>query len=239
MNIPRHVAIIMDGNGRWATGRGLPRIAGHEAGAESVRDITRACRSWGVQALTLYSFSTENWKRPAEEVAGLMALLGRYLLQERAEILENNIRLTTIGDTERLPLAVRASLKELMSASKANTGMVLNLALSYGGRAEILDAARKLAKKVSTGRMRVEQIDESAFAAELQTAGLPDPDLVVRTSGEFRVSNFLLWQLAYAEFYVTDTLWPDFRRDELRRAFESFGSRERRFGLTGAQVKGS
>lgn len=239
MNNPRHVAIIMDGNGRWATSRGLPRIAGHEAGAESVRDITRACREWGVQVLTLYSFSTENWKRPADEVAGLMTLLGRYLLEERSEILNNNIRLETIGETERLPLAVRASLKELMMASRKNTGMVLNLALSYGGRAEILEATRKLAKKVSTGRLRVEQIDEATFSAELQTAGLPDPDLVVRTSGEFRISNFLLWQLAYAEFYVTDTLWPDFRRDELRRAFDSFGSRERRFGQTGVQVRSS
>jgi undecaprenyl diphosphate synthase len=239
MTIPRHVAIIMDGNGRWATSRGLPRLAGHEAGAESVRDITRACREWGVQVLTLYSFSTENWKRPADEVAGLMALLGRYLLEERAEILQNNIRLETIGETDRLPLAVRASLKELMLASRKNTGMVLNLALSYGGRAEIVEATRKLAKKVATGRLRVEQIDDAAFAAELQTAALPDPDLVVRTSGEFRISNFLLWQLAYAEFYVTDTLWPEFRREELRRAFEVFGSRERRFGQTGAQVKAS
>ncbi|HNH46051.1 MAG TPA: isoprenyl transferase [Myxococcota bacterium] len=239
MTIPRHVAIIMDGNGRWATSRGLPRLSGHEAGAESVRDITRACREWGVQVLTLYSFSSENWKRPADEVAGLMGLLARYLLEERAEILQNNIRLETIGETDRLPLAVRASLKELMLASRKNTGMVLNLALSYGGRSEIVEATRKLAKKVATGRMRVEQIDEAAFSAELQTASLPDPDLVVRTSGEFRVSNFLLWQLAYAEFYVTETLWPDFRREELRLAFEAFGKRERRFGLTGAQVKGS
>lgn len=238
-SVPRHVAIIMDGNGRWATSRGLPRLKGHEAGAESVRDITRACREWGVEALTLYSFSTENWKRPAEEVSGLMALLSRYLTEERREILDNQIRLTSIGATDQLPVAVQALLKELSHASRNNKGMVLNLALSYGGRAELVEAARRLAKKAATGRLRPDQIDEASFAAELQTAGLPDPDLVVRTSGEFRISNFLLWQVAYAEFYVTDTLWPDFRRDELKKAFEMYSKRERRFGLTGAQVKGS
>lgn len=240
--VPRSVAIIMDGNGRWAQSRGLPRIAGHESGAESVRDITRACRSWGVSALTLYSFSTENWKRPADEVAGLMALLAKYLLEERAEILNNNIRLNAIGNLDQLPMAVRISLKELMHASRENarnnTGMTLTLALSYGGRAEIAEAARKLAKKVATGRMKVDAIDEAALAAELQTAGLPDPDLVIRTSGELRISNFLLWQIAYSEFYVTDTLWPDFRRAELKAAFDWFGNRERRFGMTGDQVKG-
>lgn len=236
--VPKHVAVIMDGNGRWAQARGLPRLRGHEAGAESVRDITRACREWGVKALTLYSFSTENWKRPAEEVAGLMALLAKYLVEERAEILNNGIRLEAIGETDRLPLPVRTALKEMMFASRNNKDMVLNLALSYGSRAEIVDATRKLAKKVATGRLRPDQIDEAALSAELWTAHLPDPDLVIRTSGELRLSNFLLWQIAYAELYVTDTLWPDFRRAELRKAFDAFGTRERRFGQTGAQVQG-
>lgn len=235
--VPQHVAIIMDGNGRWAESRGLPRIKGHEAGAESVRDITRACRAAGVKALTLYSFSTENWKRPPDEVAGLMALLARFLVEERSEILENGIRLQAIGQTDTLPLTVRAALKELSFASRQNSGMTLTLALSYGGRAEIVEAARSLARKAATGRLRPEQIDEAAFAAELGTAGLPEPDLLIRTSGELRLSNFLLWQLAYAEFYVTDTLWPDFRRDELHAAFAAFGNRERRFGKTGAQVR--
>ncbi len=234
---PRHVAIIMDGNGRWAEARGLPRVAGHEAGAESVREITRACREQGVEALTLYSFSTENWKRPADEVAALMGLLGRFLVQERREILENGIRLRTIGQTDRLPLAVRAALRELSFASRDNTGMTLTLALSYGGRAEIVDAARALAKKAAARKLRPEDIDEATFAAELGTAGLPDPDLLIRTSGEVRLSNFLLWQLAYAEIYVTDVAWPDFRRPQLAEAFAAFGSRERRFGKTGAQVR--
>ena len=234
---PRHVAIIMDGNGRWAEARGLPRVAGHEAGAESVREITRACREQGVQALTLYSFSTENWKRPADEVAALMGLLGRFLIEERREILDNGIRLRTIGQTDRLPLAVRAALRELSFASRDNTAMTLTLALSYGGRAEIVEAARSLAKKAAAGKLRPEDIDEAAFAAELGTAGLPEPDLLIRTSGELRLSNFLLWQLAYAEFYVTDVAWPDFRRPQLAEAFAAFGSRERRFGKTGAQVR--
>lgn len=235
--VPRHLAIIMDGNGRWAQARGLPRVAGHEAGAESVRDITRACRQAGVEALTLYSFSTENWRRPEDEVTALMGLLARYLVEERREILDNGVRLNAIGQIDRLPLAVRAALKELMLASRGNKGMVLTLALSYGGRAEIVDAARALAKKAASGRLRPDAIDEATFAAELGTAGLPEPDLLIRTSGELRLSNFLLWQLAYAEIYVTEVMWPDFRRDELEKAFVTFRSRERRFGKTGAQVR--
>ena len=235
--LPRHIAIIMDGNGRWAQARGLPRVSGHEAGAESVREITRACREAGVEALTLYSFSTENWKRPADEVAALMGLLGRYLIDERREILENGVRLNAIGQLDKLPLAVRAALKELIHASRNNTGMVLTLALSYGGRNEIVEAARSLAKKAASGRLRPDAIDEAAFAAELGTAGLPDPDLLIRTSGELRISNFLLWQLAYAEIYVTDVLWPDFRRPQLATALAAYGSRERRFGKTSAQVR--
>ena len=235
--VPRHLAIIMDGNGRWAQARGLPRVAGHEAGAESVREITRACRAAGVQALTLYSFSTENWKRPDDEVKALMGLLARFLVEERREILENDIRLNAIGQLDRLPIPVRAALKELSHASRNNKGMVLTLALSYGGRAEIVEAAKSLARKAAAGRLRPDAIDEATFAAELGTAGLPEPDLLVRTSGELRLSNFLLWQLAYAEIYVTDVLWPDFRRAELEQAFASFGTRERRFGKTSAQVR--
>jgi undecaprenyl diphosphate synthase len=236
--LPRHVAIIMDGNGRWAESRGLPRVAGHEAGAESVREITRACREAGVEALTLYSFSTENWKRPADEVAALMGLLARFLVSERREILDNGVRLHAIGQIDRLPLPVRLALNELIAASRRNTGMVLTLALSYGGRAELVDAARALARKVAAGTLRPDAIDEAAFAAELSTAGLPDPDLLVRTSGELRLSNFLPWQLAYAEIHVTDTLWPDFRRPQLQEAFDAFARRERRFGKTGAQLRG-
>lgn len=227
----------MDGNGRWAQARGLPRVAGHEAGAESVREITRACRRMGIEALTLYSFSTENWRRPEDEVGALMGLLARFLVEERREILDNDIRLNAIGQIDRLPLAVRAALKELMHASRQNKGMVLTLALSYGSRAEIVDAARALAKKAAAGRLKPDAIDEAAFAAELGTAGLPDPDFLIRTSGELRLSNFLLWQLAYAEIFVTDVLWPDFRTPQLQIALDAYRNRERRFGKTSAQVR--
>ena len=237
--IPRHVAVIMDGNGRWAESRGLPRLRGHEEGAESVRAISRACRELGVEALTLYSFSTENWKRPADEVAGLMGLLSRYLVEERREIMDNGIRLNAIGQLDRLPAPVRLALQELMRASRDNRGMVLTLALSYGGRAEIVDAARALAKKAAAGRLSADKIDEATFAAELGTAGLPDPDLLIRTSGELRISNFMLWQCAYAEIYVTPVRWPDFRRPQLEEAIAVFNQRERRFGKTGAQLKGA
>lgn len=235
--VPRHIAIIMDGNGRWAQARGLERVKGHEAGAESVREITRACRQMGVEALTLYSFSTENWKRPLDEVTALMRLLERYLGEERREILDNGIRLQAIGQLDRLPMYVRLPLRALMDESRRNTGMVLSLALSYGGRAEILDAARALAKKAKAGRLDPDKIDEEVFSNHLATAGLPDPDLLIRTSGELRVSNFLLWQIAYAEIYVTDTMWPDFRRPALETAIAAFRGRERRMGLTGAQLK--
>lgn len=242
MALPRHIAVIMDGNGRWAESRGLPRLSGHEEGANSVREITRACREKGVQALTLYSFSTENWKRPPDEVAGLMSLLARYLVEERAEILDNGVRLNAIGQVDKLPAPVRLALKELMHASRHNAqpgkpGMVLTLALSYGGRAEIVEAARTLARQCQTGRLRPDAITEELLAGALGTAGLPDPDLLIRTSGELRLSNFLLWQLAYAEMYVTETHWPDFRRPQLDEALAAFGSRERRFGKTGAQLK--
>ncbi|MEC7948760.1 MAG: isoprenyl transferase [Myxococcota bacterium] len=236
--VPRHVAIIMDGNGRWAEARGLPRVAGHEEGANSVREIVRACRKAGVEALTLYSFSTENWRRPKTEVGALMSLLQRYVLQERQELMENGIRLQAIGQVERLPVFVRTPLRALVRESRENHSMTLNLALSYGGRAEIVDAVRSLADDVKRGRLKPDDIDEDSISTRLYTAGQPDPDLLIRTSGELRVSNFLLWQIAYAEIYVTDVAWPDFRVPELEAAFAAYSSRQRRFGKTGAQLRG-
>ena len=236
--LPRHVAIIMNGNGRWAEARGLPRVKGHEEGARSVRAIVRECRKRGVEALTLYSFSTENWRRPKAEVGALMTLLQQYVLQERREILDNNIRLRAIGQIDRLPLFVRMPLRALVRESAGNTGMCLNLALSYGARAEIVSAVQSVAELVKKGRIAPNQIDEALISQHLFTAGQPDPDLLIRTSGELRVSNFLLWQIAYAEIYVTDVAWPDFREPELDRAFASFGHRERRFGRTGNQLAG-
>ncbi|MCB9743257.1 MAG: di-trans,poly-cis-decaprenylcistransferase [Alphaproteobacteria bacterium] len=237
VKIPRHLAIIMDGNGRWATAQGLPRVKGHEAGADSVREITRACRRMGVEALTLYSFSTENWTRPASEVAALMALLKRYLVSERREILDNGIRFQAIGQVDRLPIYVRKPLELLARESDVpGARMTLTLALSYGGRAEILDAVRSIATDVQRRKLRVEDIDEALFSARLGTTGLPDPDLLVRTSGEQRISNFLLWQIAYAEIYITPVAWPEFREPQLIEAFEDFARRERRFGKTSAQV---
>lgn len=234
--VPRHLAVIMDGNGRWAAARGLPRVAGHEAGADSVREIVRACGRLGVEVLTLYSFSTENWARPDDEVQALMALLERYLREERAELGKNNVRLQAIGHLHRLPPAVRFGLEAVSRSTASNTGMKLVLALSYGGRAEIVDAVRRVAERVASGELAPGDIDEATISGNLYTEGLPDPDLLVRTSGELRLSNFLLWQVAYAEMYVTDVLWPDFREPHLLEAFRVFASRERRFGRTGDQV---
>jgi undecaprenyl diphosphate synthase len=234
--LPRHIAIIMDGNGRWAEARGMARVKGHEAGAESVREIVRECRKKGVEALTLYSFSTENWSRPPEEVSALMALLKRYVLSERTELLEQGIKIRVIGQMQRLPLFVRTPLKALCKESSDNTGMTLNLALSYGGRADIVAAVQEIARDVKAGKLAPEQIVEGTVDEHLSTAGLPDPDLLIRTSGEMRVSNFLLWQLAYAEFYVTDIHWPDFRAEALDEALAVYASRGRRFGLTDAQI---
>ena len=230
----------MDGNGRWATERGLPRVRGHEAGAESVREAVTACGELGVEALTLYSFSTENWARPAEEVDALMALLGRYLVEERDELLGKGVRLRAIGELERLPPHTRALLAEAIRYTSDGDGLVLTLALSYGSRAEITTAVRRIASGVVAGEISAADIDEALIDSHLYTAGLPDPDLLVRTSGELRLSNFLLWQLAYAEIYVTDVKWPDFRRSELEAALASYAARQRRFGKTGAQlVEGS
>jgi undecaprenyl diphosphate synthase len=235
--VPTHIAVIMDGNGRWAEQRGLPRLAGHQQGAVTVREITTACRELGVKYLTLYSFSSENWSRPPDEVDGLMGLLHQYLNEELPTLKKNGVRLASIGDTARLPFLVRTLLEATKAATANETGMQLTLALSYGARDEIVHAARRLADDVKRGVLKVEAIDHQAFANRLETAGMPDPDLVIRTSGELRVSNFLLWQIAYAELYVTDVAWPDFGRAELGEALDAFAGRERRFGKTGAQVK--
>ncbi len=234
--LPSHLAIIMDGNGRWAKERGLTRLDGHRAGAESVRVIVRAARKLGIPYLTLYAFSKENWRRPKMEVRGLWALLRSYLKSELKEMLDTGIALNTVGATQDLPKETRELINETMKATAKGHNMVLTLALSYGGRDEIVHAARSLAEKVATGSIRPDDIDKRLFAAHLYTKDIPDPDLLIRTSGESRISNFLLWQVAYTEIYITETYWPDFREEELHRALEEFAGRERRFGLTNEQI---
>jgi len=235
--LPRHVAIIMDGNGRWAQRRGLPRVEGHRRGAKSVKEVVRAAREVGLRALTLYAFSSQNWDRPPDEVATLMQLLRDYVIDERAEIMENGIRLIAIGDVDRLPDFVREPLETLMRDSSGNRAMTLCLALSYGGRESIVSTARALCELAARGALRPEDLTEDRFSAALQTGGLPQLDLLVRTSGEERLSNFLLWEAAYAELYFTDTYWPDFGREQLMKALESYDRRERRFGRTREQIR--
>ena len=234
--LPVHIAIVMDGNGRWATSRGLARTEGHRRGTDSVSDVVRAARELGVRHLTLNAFSAQNWRRERGEVATLMDLLHDYLERERAEIMDNAIRLTSIGEIERLPPHVHDRLAALMRDSAGNGGMTLTLALSYGGREELVRAAQASARAAVEGRVVPGGIDEAFFAAQLYTAGSPDPDLVIRTSGEQRVSNFLLWQISYAELYFSETLWPDFRREELYAAIAEFQRRRRRFGMTDEQI---
>ena len=236
--VPAHVGIIMAGNGRWAEQRGLPRLAGHREGSASVRAVTTTAREIGVRALTLYAFSSQNWLRPPGEVRGLMELLREYLVSERQTMVRNGIRFATIGEIGRLPAEVRDAIAEAEAATAGNDAMVLSLALSYGGREEIVRAARAIAEDVAAGRLRPEKVDEAAFAARLWTAGLPELDLCIRTSGELRISNFLLWQMAYAEIVVSDRLWPDFREEAFLEALLEYGRRERRFGMTSAQVRG-
>lgn len=238
-SLPRHVGIIMDGNGRWAQLRNRPRIEGHRAGAESVRDITRASRQLGLEALTLYAFSSQNWARPADEVAGLMQLLRDFLIDERSEILDNGIRLEALGEIERLPAFVREPLDELRAASAGNSQMVLTLALSYGGRESITRAARSLAADIVAGKVKPETVDVDKLSSYLPTAHLPPLDLLIRTSGEQRISNFMLWEVAYAELVFVDVLWPEFRREHLYKCLEQYGARERRFGLTSQQLADS
>jgi len=231
--LPRHIAIIMDGNGRWAKQRGKSRIAGHRAGAKSVRDAVRACGELGVKVLTLYAFSVENWRRSDLEIDALMRLFKQYLRSEVKELDRNNVRLIASGRIDGLPKSVQKELSGAMAVLEKNTGLILNIAINYGGRTEIVDGIKKLVPLIKSGQCRAEDIDEISFGNYLYTAGLPDPDLLIRTSGEMRISNFLLWQIAYAEIYVTDTLWPDFRRHDLEKAILEFQKRERRFGGTG------
>lgn len=228
--LPAHVAIIMDGNGRWAKKRLLNRIMGHEKGSDTVRAIVRTCREIGIRYLTLYAFSTENWQRPKKEVEALMTLLIRFLKSEKSEMLQNDIRLNVIGQINRLPADVRKALEETMAATQDNRGMDLILALSYGGRAEIVDMVQAVADKVRQGRIDPQAIDAAMIADHLYTREIPDPHILIRTSGEMRISNFLLWQIAYAEIFITPTLWPDFSKDELLQILKDFQGRERRYG---------
>jgi undecaprenyl diphosphate synthase len=231
--IPRHVAIIMDGNGRWAQARGLPRNKGHEEGAQSVRAAIRACRKAGVEYLTLYAFSVENWVRPKAEIRGLMSLLVKFLRSNERELHENRVRLRVIGRLADLPLAVQRGLQRVMKATARYTGGQLILALSYGGRTEIVDAVRQIAREVKAGRLAPDAIEAETIAAHLYAPDVPDPDLLIRTSGEMRISNFLLWQISYSELYVTPVLWPDFREEEFAEAMAEYGRRRRRFGDVG------
>ena len=228
--LPSHIAIIMDGNGRWAKQRLMNRINGHEKGADAVRRIVRTCREIGIDILTLYAFSTENWQRPKAEVAALMDLLKRFLKSEAMEMQENNIRLNSIGQMHRIPKGVRSVLQQTMDVTASNTGLTLNLALSYGGRAEIVEMVKQVAAQVRDGRLDPSAITSEVVSDNLYTRGMCDPDLLIRTGGDMRVSNFLLWQIAYAEIFVTDTLWPDFSREEFMAILGEFQRRERRFG---------
>jgi undecaprenyl diphosphate synthase len=229
-NLPRHIAIIMDGNGRWARARGAVRLFGHRAGRESVRESVRGCVALGVEVLTLYTFSIENWKRPRREVDALMGILQETLREEREELRENNVRLAVIGRTQDLPATVRRAIAETQAFLSGCSGLRLVLALSYSGRAELVDAVRGMLREDGRPRIDPAAVDETVLAGHLYTAGLPDPDLLIRTSGEMRLSNFMLWQLAYTELWITDTLWPDFRRRHLYQAVADYQRRERRFG---------
>jgi len=230
LKIPTHIAIIMDGNGRWAKEQGMQRILGHESGAETVREITRECSRLGVGRLTLYAVRAENWKRPLREIDFLMHLLEQYLVQERKEIMDNNIRFTSIGRLDELPEGVRKVLQETIDLSSKNTGMVLSLALAYGGRKEIVDAVRRLAKDVEEGKRKPGEIGEADISQYLYDPGAPDPDLLIRTGGDLRVSNFLLWQISYTELWVTPVKWPEFKKEHLHEAIREFSKRDRRFG---------
>ena len=228
--LPRHVAIIMDGNGRWAVGRGLPRVMGHRSGIKSVRAVVEAAREMGIEVLTLYAFSVENWKRHPREISTLMRLLDEYLGRELPNLMKNEIRLNVLGDDEELPEKVRNHLRKVMTQTGSNSRMVLNLALNYGGRSEILRAVGKVIAQVKAGKLSGGAIDEETFSRFLDTNGLPDPDLLIRTSGEQRISNFLLWQISYAELYMTPTLWPDFGKADFLKAIADYQRRDRRFG---------
>lgn len=235
--LPHHLAVIMDGNGRWAKQRMLRRIVGHQRGVETVRLIVEECSSLGIGYLTLYAFSTENWLRPKSEVTALMTLLKKYIRSETPRMMKNNIRFNVIGDRSELPPDVEREVTDALTRTASNSGMVLTLALSYGSRQEIVRAARQLAGDVAAGRITLDEVDETLFNGYLYTVDMPDPDLLIRTSGEMRISNFLLWQLAYTELYYCDVNWPDFGKKELHRALHDYQSRERRFGQTSDQLQ--
>ena len=235
--IPQHVAIIMDGNGRWAQKKGAMRVFGHKHALAAVRDTIEAADDLGIKVVTLYAFSTENWSRPADEVSALMEIMINSFISELPRMLQNNVRLTAIGDIDSLPRGMQENLANTVEKTKNNTGVRVNLALSYSGRWEIEQAVKNIAKKVVEGQMTVEEITQEAIASYLNTNDMPDPELLIRTSGELRISNFLLWQLAYTELYFTDVLWPDFRRQHLEEAVLDYQKRERRFGKTGSQIK--
>jgi undecaprenyl diphosphate synthase len=237
--LPRHVAIIMDGNGRWAKKRALTRVEGHREGINSVREIVRACGELGIEYLTLYTFSKENWNRPKGEVSALMTLLLKTIRAEVNELRRSNVRLMTIGRLEDLPYLARESMEQAIRILRKNDGLTLNLALSYSSRQEMVDAVRQIAAAVKAGHLEPDEIDEDMISSHLYTTSIPDPDLLIRTSGELRLSNFLLWQLAYTEIYVTDVLWPDFRRKEFYEALLAYQKRERRFGMVSEQLVAS
>lgn len=235
-NLPQHIAVIMDGNGRWAKKQGAARVFGHRSAIKAVREVTEGCAELGVKYLTLYAFSTENWNRPKFEVDMLMTLLVHTIRGEIKTLMDNNVRLSTIGHTESLPVDCQRELQEAMRATEGNTGLTLILALSYSGRWEILEAVRNLTAAIQQGQFQPSDIDEGLFSSYLNTGGVPDPELMIRTSGEMRISNFMLWQLAYSEFYMPDVLWPDFRKPHLWEAILTYQKRERRFGKTSEQV---
>jgi undecaprenyl diphosphate synthase len=235
-NLPRHIAVIMDGNGRWAKKKGAMRIFGHKNAIQAVKDVTEGCGELGIKYLTLYAFSTENWNRPKAEIEGLMELLVSTLKQEIKTLMDNQVKLVTIGETSNLPAECQKNLAWAIDQTKSNSGLTLVLALSYSGRWEIVKAAKTLAGEIEQGKIKADEINEQLFKNYLQTSGIPDPELLIRTSGELRVSNFLLWQIAYTELYITPTLWPDFRKNHLYEAIWSYQQRERRFGKTSEQL---
>jgi undecaprenyl diphosphate synthase len=235
--IPRHIAIIMDGNGRWAQKKNLPRAEGHREGAKTVEKIAQDCVDFGIESLTLYSFSIENWKRPKTEVNSLMHLYAEYLIEIRPTLMKNNVKLVHLGRAKQLPATVKKALTKTMKLTAPNTGMILALALNYGGRVEITDAAGKIAQEYKKGQLKLKNIDEECISRHLYTAGLADPDLLIRTANEMRISNFLLWQISYSEFYVTKTFWPDFKKSDLEKAILAYAKRTRRFGDIEPQSK--
>jgi len=237
--IPRHIAIIMDGNGRWAQKKGLPRAEGHRQGGKTVEEIAQCCVDFGIESLTIYSFSMENWERPKDEVNTLMHLYAQYLVGIRSTVMKNNVKLIHLGRLTHLPGSVKKELAKTIEITSGNTGMILALALNYGGRAEIVDAAKKIAQQYKKGQLGLEEIDEECISRHLYTAGLFEPDLLIRTANEMRISNFLLWQISYSEFYVTKTFWPDFKKTDLEKAILAYSKRNRRFGTIKSASCGS